>query len=449
MSQLSNNNNQHSLKKLVVSSSAWTMGGYAFAQGIRLLSNVIMAKLLFPEAFGLMTLVTVFMQGISMFSDIGITPSIIQNKRGHESSFLNTAWTIQIIRGFILWLISILAAYPYSLIYNEPLLAYMIPISGFTAVILGFNSTSLATANRELNMRNITILGLIAQLVSVIVMIAWVLISPSVWALVAGGIANAFVRMALSHIWISNKPNRLHWDKHDAKALFKFGKWILFSTALTFFASQIDRLLLGYFLGVSTLGIYTIAVMFKETTLKATQMLGGKVLFPSYSKLINSDDEKRLYRAIKKTRIIVISSTWFVSFVLIVLGSQIIDWLYDDRYKEAIWMIQIMPLEALVGVLSLTYGNVYLAKGKSSYITFLLIFQLFLQVLVILIGNYIGGVHGIIIGLTTIGWLLYPINAFTAKKLKIWQPEIDIPVIVLATLFTATYLTLSDVMSVV
>nr|WP_320165790.1 oligosaccharide flippase family protein [uncultured Methylophaga sp.] len=435
---------KQSLKNLVISGSVWTLIGYAAAQVLRLISNVILAKLLFPEAFGLMTLVTVFIQGISMFSDVGITPSIIQNKRGHEASFLNTAWTIQVIRGVVLWLISIVAAYPYSEIYNEPILAYMIPISGFTAVILGFNSTSLATANRDLNLRNITLLGLIAQLVSVIFMVVWVYISPSVWALVAGGIVNAVVRMTLSHLWISNQRNYFHWNSEDAKELFKFGKWIVLSTALTFFASQIDRLLLGYLLGASVLGVYTIAVMFKETTLKAIQMLSSKVLFPSYSKLINSGDDKRLYRALKKTRIILIASTWFVSIFLIFIGSYVIDLLYDDRYGDAIWMIKIMPLEALVGVLSLTYGNVYLARGKSSYITAILFLQLILQVTAILLGYHLNGVHGIIIGLTTIGWLLYPANVVAARRLKVWQPEVDIPVLAFAIIFTSIYLISHD-----
>src|SRR5690554_1654660 len=101
------------------------MGGYGTAQLLRLASNVILAKLLFPEAFGLMVLVAIFMQGIAMFSDIGILPSIIQNKRGDDPAFLNTAWTIQVIRGVLIWIVACIGAYPYALIYNEPLLMSM------------------------------------------------------------------------------------------------------------------------------------------------------------------------------------------------------------------------------------------------------------------------------------------------------------------------------------
>ncbi len=434
--------NNTSLKKLVLSGSVWTTGGYVCAQAIRLASNIIMAKLLFPEAFGLMTLVMVFMQGISMFSDIGITPSIIQNKRGSDPKFLDTAWTMQVIRGFILWGIAIIGAYPYSLFYNEPLLISMIPIAGLSAVIAGFNSTALATANRDLKLKNVTIAELISQAVSVTVMVVWVYISPTVWGLVAGGLANAIVKMVLSHVWIAERSNKFHWEKEAASNLFKFGRWILVSTALTFFAAQVDRLLLGYLMGTATLGIYSIAAMFKETAYKAVQILGTKVLFPSYSTLVRESDPQRLYKALKKSRILMISTSWFATMMLIMLGSQLIDWLYDERYQDAVWMIQILPLSSFVGVLSLTYQNAYLAKGKSLYISLLLLYQLVIQVGVILIGYYLNGVHGIIIGLAIAGWLLYPANILAAKKLNIWQPEIDIPFILVAAIIVLVYLKL-------
>jgi O-antigen/teichoic acid export membrane protein len=438
-----------SLKNRVINASAWTLGGYALSQVFRLISNVIMARLLFPEAFGLMTLVMVFMQGISMFSDIGIIPSIIQSKRGNDPNFLDTAWTMQVIRGFILWGVALIGAYPYSLLYEEPLLATMIPIAALSAVISGFNSTALATSNRDIKLKNITILEVSAQIISLSVMIIWVYISPTVWGLVAGGIANSLIKMSLTHIWIADRRNRFHWEKEAASSLFKFGRWILVSTALTFFAAQIDRILLGYLMGTTTLGIYSIAAMFKETAFKATQLLGNKVLFPSYSKLVRENDNNRLYDALKKTRILIISTTWVATISLIILGSTIIDFLYDDRYEAAIWMIQIMPLGTLVAVLSLTYHNAFLAKGKSSYISGMLLYQLITQTLSILLGYYIGGVHGIIFGLATVGWLLYPANMITAIKLKIWQPEIDIPVIILAGIVTALYLSFSDISSII
>lgn len=433
------NESKRSLKSLALKGSVWTLGGYGIAQLLRLVSNVVLAKLLFPEAFGLMVLVTIFMQGIAMFSDIGIIPSIIQNKRGDDPRFLNTAWTIQVIRGILIWIVACIGTYPYAHIYNEPLLLSMIPIAGLSAIIAGFNSTSLGSANRKLSLGKITLLELVTQVVSIAVMIGWVLIYPSVWGLVAGGLISALMKMILSHLWLGEIKNKFCWDPDAVSKLFNFGRWILVSTALTFFASQIDRMLLGALMGTATLGIYSIAVMFKETASTAIQRLGSKVLFPSYSEIVRSNDHQRLYRTLKKTRIVIIACSWFTAITLITVGSQLIDLLYDERYSAAVWMIQILPLASLVSVLGMSYQSVLLAKGKSGLIAILLVVQILIQIVAVIIGHHLSGLLGIIIGLTLTGWLMYPANALGAAKLKLWQPEIDIPVILFSIGFVFFY----------
>ncbi len=382
-----------------------------------------------------------------MFSDIGITPSIIQNKRGDDPNFLNTAWTMQVIRGLVLWLITLLGAYPYSIVYDEPLLLWMLPVAGLAAIISGFNSTSLATANRDLKLKKVTLTELISQITSLTVMICWVYIYPTVWALVFGNLVNSLVKLTLSQYWIADTKNKFHWERKAASSLIRFGRWIFLTTALTFFAAQIDRIILGYLIGTASLGIYSIAAMFKETAFKATQMLGSKVLFPSYSKLVRANDPQRFLKALKKSRLLMISATWVATVLLLIFGSRIIETLYDDRYKDAVWMIQLLPLGTLVGILSSTYHNAYLAKGKSSYISILLFYQIVVQTTLITIGYYIYGIQGVIIALSSIGWFLYPANLIASIKLKLWQPVIDIPVIILATIFTVLYVQNTSILS--
>jgi O-antigen/teichoic acid export membrane protein len=94
----------------VINSSFWTILGYGLSQLFRLAGNIILTKLLMPEMFGIMAIVNVLIMGSQMFSDIGLGPSIIQNKRGEDPDFINTAWTLQIIRGFAIWLLVILLA---------------------------------------------------------------------------------------------------------------------------------------------------------------------------------------------------------------------------------------------------------------------------------------------------------------------------------------------------
>lgn len=162
-----------SLRKQAIRGSVWTLAGYGASQILRFGSNLILARLLVPEYFGLMSLVNVFIIGLHLFSDIGLGPSIIQNKRGDDPDFLNTVWTMQIIRSVFLWLGSVLIAWPVSKFYNEPQLFLLLPVVGLSTLISGFGSTAPFTLNRHIALGKLAIFELGGQVISVIVMIVW------------------------------------------------------------------------------------------------------------------------------------------------------------------------------------------------------------------------------------------------------------------------------------
>ena len=87
------------LKKVATQGAYWTIANYGLSQALRFGSNLILTRLLFPDLFGLMSLVNVIIMGLGLFSDIGVGTSIIRSKRGNDPDFLNSAWTMQVIRG--------------------------------------------------------------------------------------------------------------------------------------------------------------------------------------------------------------------------------------------------------------------------------------------------------------------------------------------------------------
>ncbi len=421
-----------SLKSRAISGSAWTLAGECTQYVLRLGGNLVLTRLLFPEAFGLMSLVQVFIMGLEMFSDVGIIPGIIQNKRGDEPAFLNTAWTVQVGRGIMLWIFACAVALPASQFYHEPMLMQLLPVSGLTALISGLNSTKLATENRRLAVGRLTILELGSYVLGLIVIVVWAWLSPSVWSLVGGGIVGAFAKMVLSHVYLKGERNRLHWDKEAFRSLQQFGRWIFLSTVLTFFAGQGDRLVIGRLLDVKALGIYTVAITMARLVNETIMKLGSKVLFPSYSELIRERPEQ-LYAALRKTRLFLIAGSWVASLFLMMFGEKLINFLYDDRYADAGWMLKVLPINSLVGVLIFTYDNALLAMGKTLTMTSLLAVQVGIELTAMIVGGYLWGENGVIIGISCFAWVLYPLKAIFFARLSIWQPEVDLPVIALAT----------------
>ncbi|MBR8832362.1 MAG: oligosaccharide flippase family protein [Chlorogloea purpurea SAG 13.99] len=354
------------LKKLAIRGATWTLLGYGISQLLRLVSNIILTRLLNPHLFGLVSLVSTFLVALATFSDIGLAPNVIQNPRGEKSEFLNTAWTIQAIRGIILWLGSILIAWPAAIFYERQELLYLIPILGLTMITAGFSSTAILTLNRRLELAKLNIYELTIFSVNIITMIIWALLNPSVWALVGGTLLSSVVKMVSSFKLIPNYSNRFFWDKSAADEIFSFGKWIFISTAFTFVATQADKLILGKVVSLEILGVYTIAFTFALMPQSIISKISTKVILPVLSKMTDLSRQQLRRKLLKQRRIVLLGGIVLVTLI-VCFGDQLILHLYDNRYVQASWMLPILGLGIWPNLLFESSGQSLIALGKPSY----------------------------------------------------------------------------------
>jgi hypothetical protein len=270
--------------------SLWTIAGFGGGQILRLGANLVLTRLLAPEAFGLMALINVFLVGLEMLSDIGVHAAIIHNKRGDDPEFLCTAWTIGVIRGVLLWLVACLIAWPAAVFYNEPRLMLMIPVSGLIVLITGFQTTAMAQHNRHMNLERLTILQLAAQAINLLVMVLLAWQMRSVWALVIGGVAGAIVQVTLAHFLLPGIRHRFALNRDDVGEIVRFGKWLFFATAIGYLAGQAsDKLALGKLVDQETLGIYSMAFMLAQLPSSVVTVLIGRVLYPVLAEASRQD----------------------------------------------------------------------------------------------------------------------------------------------------------------
>src|ERR1700678_3361168 len=115
---------------------------FGMAMVLRLLSSVVLTRLFAPAYFGLMALMTTVIVGMNLFSHVGLQDSVIQNPRGDEPAFLNTAWTLQVIRGAGITLLTIPLAWPIARFYHEPQIILLLPALGFGCFLAGVSSPS-------------------------------------------------------------------------------------------------------------------------------------------------------------------------------------------------------------------------------------------------------------------------------------------------------------------
>lgn len=413
------------LRARALRGSGWTIAGFGASQALRLTSNLILTRLLFPEAFGLMALAQVFLTGLNMLSDIGVGPSIVQNKRGDDPDFLATAWTLQIIRGVVLFLGMCVIAYPVSLIYDEPMLFPILMLIGLTALTAGFQSIGMATANRKMSLGRLTTIDLISQGMGIFTMVVWAAYHPTVWALVAGGVLASAVRVGAGHRLLPSAGNRLYFERNAASEIFHFGKWVFVATAMTYFGGEGLRLIQGYIVSIETLGIISIAGMLALVTNLLIVRIGGMVLFPALAQIHLERPEELAHKLREsRTKLFLMSLPMFV--VLIVFGRDLITLMYDDRYLAAGGYLVIMATSAAVNAQRTPFGMVLIATGDSFGHAVIMFVRACARMAAVYIGFRMYGIEGMLIADIAAQGVIYPFEAWRLHKKKLWMPMFDL-----------------------
>ncbi len=380
------NLNQKSLKKRVIHSGMFSIAGHVISQGIRLGGNLISTRLLMPEMFGVMAIANIFFIGITMFSDLGIRQNIVQSSRGDDPIFLNSAWSLQIIRGVLLGVIVLLLSavlyfagqsgwLPKDSVYANKLLPLIIAVLSLTPLIGGLESTKMATARRHLAIGYVTVVDVFSQAAGPVVIIAWCYFDRSVWALVAGWFAVSLTRMILSHLVLPGINNKLGWDRTSLKELYGFGKWIFLSSILGFLLTNGDRLIFGAYLNASQLGIYSIAFLMVSAIEGLLRKLIGNISFPALSEIYRKEPE-RFSKSYYRFRLPIDLLSLFLVGMVFSGGQAIIDLLYDYRFRDAGWMLEILVVSLFFSRYEVA-GICYLVLGKPKLLTIINLLRVF------------------------------------------------------------------------
>jgi len=336
---------------------------------LRLLSNIVLSRLLVPQYFGLMTLLNTTITGLTLFSDLGLTPNIIRSPRGDEPAFLNTAWTMQVIRGAILWICCLLLSWPFARLYGEPRLAVMVPVVGLSLIISSFNCTSLSTLARRMAVRELALVELSIQAAQLIFTVIWALIDRSVWCLVGGRLFSDTARLIVSYRIIPGRRNWFRWERHAAHELFALGRWVFFSTALTFLASQSDRMILAKLVSFRTLGLYGIAFALSDIPRQVILTFCGYIVVPFVAKLAGLPRHEFFALVLRYRRSVLIVASCILA-VVITSGDLFMARIYDARYHDATWIVPILAIGLWHTILYNTTNPCLFAIGKPQYAVF-------------------------------------------------------------------------------
>ena len=332
----------------------------------------ILARILSPTDFGLMGVALLTMATLEIFSQTGFQTALIQ-KRENIESYLDSAWTFLVMRGFALFAILYLIAPYAAAFFGAPEAEPIIQIIGISVLLQAFTNIGVLFFQKELEFNKQFLYQFAGTLADFIVAVSAVLILQNVWALVFGLIAGNAVRCVASYVVHPYRPH-IALDIAKVKDLFGFGKWVFGSGVLVFLVTQGDDILVGKLVGVTALAFYQMAYQISNMPATEVTHVISQVMFPVYSKL--QQNRSRLKDAYLQTLKLTAFVSFFVTGVIFALAPDFTLLFLGEKWMPMVPAIQVLVFAGLLRSIAATAGYVFVAIGKPEIDTKLQIVRL-------------------------------------------------------------------------
>jgi len=348
------------LSQKVLKGGFWVFFLRIINRGFSLVRLIILARILSPSDFGLMGIALLTMSTLETFSQTGFQAALIQKKED-IISYLNSAWTVLILRGFILFSILYFIAPYAALFFDAPEAKPIIRVIGLAILFRSFTNIGVTYFKKELEFNKEFIYQFAGTLADFIVALTAVLILKNVWALVFGLLAGNATRCIVSYLVHPYRPH-LSSDIGKAKELFGFGKWIFLQTIILFLVTQGDDIFVGKVIGTSALGFYRLAYRLSNIAATEVTHVISQVTFPAYSKIQNNN--LKLRSAIRKTISLISAITIPICGGLLILAPIFVNLFLGIKWLAIIPVIQILCLFAVIRSIGAIFGPIYKSKAR-------------------------------------------------------------------------------------
>jgi O-antigen/teichoic acid export membrane protein len=348
------------LSQRVLHAGFWVLFLRLSQQAITFGRTIVLARLLAPGDFGVMGIALLSHAMLEMASNTGFFPALVQRK-GDIRGFLNTAWTIEVIRGALTGSALFLSAGYIATFFGAPHAEPIIQVVGIVFVLHGLRNIGMVYLRRELELHREFIFRFSQTLANTLVAIPLAFLLDSVWALAFGYLAEGLTGLLLSYVIHPFRP-RPGLDLAKARELFRFGRWAAFTNIGLFVGTQMDRAFVGKLLGPAALGLYQVGG--RTALLLASELAETiiRVSFPTYAKL--QEQLHLLRQAALRTLDIGLSVTLPMSVCIAVLAPELVKLLLGDAWLGAIPAVRVLAFAAVTRFVISTGGVPFQGMGQ-------------------------------------------------------------------------------------
>lgn len=391
----------------------WNYVTYGLGRFLTLITTAILAHLLTPDNFGLVAYATVAITYLTIVKDLGLGAALVQRRDDIETA-ANTVFTLNLMVGISITIITILAAPLVALYFKEPLVTPMLRWLGFSIFLNSLGSVHMSRLQRELNFQWKMVPTIGNAATKGIVSIILALSGFGAWSLVFGQLAGSVISLILVWKVVPWRP-RLMIDRIIAGALFRYGSLIMGENALSVAQDDFDYLIVGRLFSKVAMGIYTLAYQIPEMLVLSLLWVISDVIFPAFSSI--QDQANNLKRSILITIRYMGVIITPICLGLIVTADPMVRVVFSEKWLDVVPILRILSLYALVYSIGFNIGDVYKAIGRPEISIQITMPTMIFRIIALWSGAQLGGLVGIACGHLLAAIVEVTVRLFVATRI--------------------------------
>jgi O-antigen/teichoic acid export membrane protein len=329
----------------------------------------IIAHILTPLSLGIFGIVTIVLGFLEIITETGINTFLIQEK-DDVRNYLNTAWVVSIVRGFLISLLIFFLAGPISGFFNSPGSKNLLYIAASIPLIRGLINPSIVKFRKDLQFDKEFLYRILVFIIESVVSVLGVIILKSVYGMIWGLLAGAVFEVLYTFAVIRPWP-KLEFNLVKTKRVIDRGKWVTLFGVFDYLYTQSDNIIVGRIFGVAPLGIYQNAYKISTAPLTEVGSIFFNVTFPVFSKI--SSEVERLKKAFIKNILVNFALMGLAGIFIFIYAAPIVQILFGKGWESAIPVVKLLSVLGVVRGMVGATGSLLIAKKKQKYTAIVMI----------------------------------------------------------------------------
>lgn len=400
------------MKKKTFWGAIWNSLSSVSLTGLNFVITAILARLLTPNAFGVMGMIQTTIALINMMNQFGLAPAIIQGENLNQKRLSSLFWFNMLI-GIIMTAIVYFSSNFIALFFSQPELTELLKLISFVFTIVSFSFIQQSLLRKEMKFKELFNINILSTILYGAIAIVLALNDFGVHALVYGFIAKNIIVTLLIILYYKWLPS-MFFSFYIIKDLLNFGIYVFGTSIINYFNRNLDYLLIGRFLGSEALGYYTLAY---KLMLVPVRKIGGVInntFLPAFSEM--KDNKISIKKYYLKVLGLIALITFPMMGGLFIVAPEMILTVYGQNWIPVIILIQILSITGAVQSIGTTVGTILLSQGRSD-ISFKFNLFLIINLAVAMIIGMKWGIVGVAYGVTIVSFYTFWISMYITGKL--------------------------------